>query len=153
MINDNKKAIDFLQNIINDIKSMHNNGLYYLSFVIMVSAVETLGAFIDKKPLRARAQSFKRFNLAIDKLFPLKYHIVNKNSFLYDKLRNHFAHNLLPSSYLILIDKETDNQKHLDFKDEKLIVAADIFYADLKLASKKVINKIKNDELKNIKLY
>ncbi len=143
MILNKKETTDFInQTIINDIKAMLDNDLYYLSIVIMVSAIETLGAFLDKKPLRARAQSYKRFNLAIDKLFPAKYKQINKNGFLYDKLRNHLSHNLIPSSYIIIIDKEIESKKHLSFYDKKIIIAADIFYKDLKKASEIIINKI-----------
>ena len=150
--NKNNETVDFLEKvIINDIKLMQDKGLYYLSFALMASAIETLGAFLDKKPLRARAQSYKRFNLAVERLFPSKYKQINKNGFLYDKLRNHLSHNLLPSSYLILIDTENDSQKHLNFENEKLIVAADVFYKDLKNATLKIIDKINKGELKNIK--
>ena len=152
MINQKEKAIEFIEKvIINDISVMHKNGLYFLSFVIMSNAIETLGAFLDNKPLRARAQSQKRFNLAINKLFLVKYKKANNNNFLYDKLRNHLSHNILPSSYLILADKENESQKHLTIYENKLFIAADILYIDLVNAAKIIIKKINNNELKNIK--
>ena len=41
---------------------------YFPVFLLISQGIETLGGFLDKKPLGAKYQSKKRFHLAIDQL-------------------------------------------------------------------------------------
>ncbi len=136
--------------IIADIKKMQDNDLHYLSLVLIGQSIETLGGFLDKKPFRARAQSNNRFDKAINILFPAKYKIVNKGGWLFDKLRNHMAHMLIPSSYLLIYSKKEDTDyKHLQEVDKSVVIIAEEFYKDLAAASNILIDKIDKGIIKN----
>ncbi len=136
--------------IIADIKKMQDNDLHYLSLVLIGQSIETLGGFLDKKPFRARAQSKNRFDKEINILFPAKYKIVNKGGWLFDKLRNHMAHMLIPSSYLLIYSKKEDTTyNHLQEVDKAIVIIAEEFYKDLAAASNILIDKIDKGLIKN----
>ena len=116
---------------------------YYPLLIYCSLGIETLGSFLDNKPLRARQQSKIRFGNALYQLFPNQYGFCNKKSFLYDALRNHSAHNLIPSPHLSIYPQQKDF-KHLSIVEEKTIFCIDIFTQDFLSACKTVKSNISN---------
>ncbi|MBU0763977.1 MAG: hypothetical protein KJ607_03980, partial [Bacteroidetes bacterium] len=123
---------------------LQDTGFHYFSFIMMALAIETMGAFLDTKPFRAQSQSKKRFSAAIRKLFDRRYIIDNRTDWLYEKLRNHFAHTMVPSSWLILtsVASNRTGKEHLSFHDDKLVLVAEDFYNDMKKAAERLIRLI-----------
>lgn len=133
--------------LIQDVRKLIDSEQEYVALIIMSQSIETLGAFLDAKPFRAKAQSKKRFNLALKKLFPYKYRKANDKFFLYDKLRNHIAHILIPSARVKMIKPETE-AKHMDVTGGTLFISIEDFYADVKSATTQLISMIDKGELK-----
>ena len=137
--------------LIEDVKKLIDNQQYYIALIIMSQSIETLGAFLDNKPFRAKAQSKKRFSLALRYLFPNKYKKANNNFFLFDKLRNHIAHILIPSSRINILEKNSE-EKHMQIINGVLNISITEFYKDVKTATEKLIKMIDNKEIKYKKL-
>lgn len=148
------KIQEFLRKtIINDVNFLIENKRYYSALVILSQTIETLGAFIDKKPFRAKAQSKKRFNMALKFLFPNTYRRANNNFFLYDKLRNHIAHMLIPSTYINIIEYSNQELNHLCSNNEGVLNISVIeFYNDVVLAVNKLEELIENGEINEKKI-
>ncbi|MCX6256283.1 MAG: hypothetical protein NTW49_00015 [Bacteroidia bacterium] len=135
--------------LITDIGRLLEHGFDYISVAIMVQAIEFMGSLLDDKPLRARNQSKIRFGHAISRLFDKRYASLNANNWLYDKLRNHMAHQFIPSSWIIITRSvDLKSGKHLQRDGEKLIIAADAFYSDFKQACEKLISLLDSGRLK-----
>jgi hypothetical protein len=137
--------------LIEDIKKLIENGQDYIALIIMAQSIETLGSFLDNKPFRAKAQSKKRFSLALKILFPNQYRKANNDFFLFDKLRNHIAHILIPSSRIIIIE-DGNNKKNMEISDGILYISIQEFYNDVKIATEKLIKMIDKKEIKYKKL-
>ena len=134
--------------LIQEVSSLLKNEQYYPILVYTSIGIETLGAIIDKKPIRARAQSHARFASALYHLFPNQYGFVNKQNFLYEALRNHSAHNLMPSSKLLIINKKNKTVRHLDQSREKTTLIIENLAKDFLDACKKAIDMIDKGEVK-----
>ncbi len=150
---DEKKVFDekfFIQKyLIDDVKFLIDNRLYYLALVIITQSIEFFGSYLDNKPMRARGQSKARFNKAFDKLFPAHYQFANRNNWLYDKLRNHVAHAMVPSAYILITSKTQGLQyKHLSRKDKKTVLVIEDFHADLIKAADKLLALIASGKVK-----
>lgn len=133
----NLSAKDFIQKVfIDDLKRLIDAQLYHFAFVIMAQGLETLGSFLDSKPLKARDQSKLRFSHAINRLMPREYSQWNNNHRLYDQLRASLAHTFTTSKYLILTSENdsTLGKKHLIELDGELVLVAEKFYTDFKKA-------------------
>lgn len=139
----NLSAKDFIQNVfINEIKRLIDAQSYHFAFVIMAQGLETLGSFLDSKPLKAREQSKLRFSHAINRLMPVKYAKLNNNHILYDQLRASLAHTFTTSRQIYLAAKENSEygNKHLQEIDGKLILVAEEFYKDFKKACLRLLD-------------
>ena len=148
---DNKEnTLIFIQKYLNTpVDTLLSTKQYYPLFIYCSLGIETIGAFLDNKPLRARKQSKLRFGNALYQLFPKEYAICNKGGFLYDALRNHSAHNLIPSSFLFLYNEENNNtKKHLSLFDEKINFCIRSFAKDFLNACEKLSLDIKKEKLK-----
>ncbi|MDR2009329.1 MAG: hypothetical protein LBQ22_02470 [Bacteroidales bacterium] len=150
-----EQHIDFLQkNILNSIKKIvidEDQALF--GFMLTGQAIEILGAYLDHKPFRVKQQSSKRFEIAINKLFPDKYRKINKSNFLYYQLRTFLTHTFIPSGKLLLRKGKSSKEiPHLSYKDNSLVLYIEDFYVDLENAVIKLINLINSDkiELKKI---
>jgi hypothetical protein len=133
----NLSAKDFIQKVfIDDIQNLIDAHLYHFAFVIMAQGLETIGSFLDTKPLKARDQSKLRFSHAINRLMPREYSQWNNNHRLYDQLRASLAHTFTTSKYLILTSENdsTLGKKHLIELDGQLVLVAEKFYTDFKKA-------------------
>jgi len=147
-----KELTKFLkQLLIIDIKKLIDNKQEYVALIIMSQSIETLGAFLDSKPFRAKAQSKKRFSLALKKLFSYKYRKANDKFFLYEKLRNHIAHILIPSSKIIIIPN-TNEYKHMEISKGNLYICIEEFYNDVKIATEELIVMIEKNKIMYKKL-
>ncbi len=144
------KIVDFLRkNVISDVGFLLENKRYYSALIILSQSIETLGAFLDNKPFRASLQSKKRFSLSLKMLFPSNYKKANNNFFLYDKLRNHIAHMLIPSSYINITEYSKTSEKNLSTNANGSINISVIeFYNDVVVAINKLETLIYKGEIK-----
>lgn len=129
------------ETVLPEIRQLQQHGFYLASYVMMMQAIEYLGAILDKKPLKAREQSKKRFAKAIDKLFDSRYKYYNRNCELYDHLRNHLLHTLSAGSYFELVSlAESGERKHLTkSEDGKVILIAEELLEDIEKAATEVL--------------
>ncbi len=87
------KEEDFIQKyFIEELERLQKDEFNYYSALICCQIIESMGAFLDKKPFAAPAQSKKRFDEAIDILFPTEYKKLNDNSWFYHKFRCNLLH-------------------------------------------------------------
>lgn len=139
---------------IEEIGRLQTEGFYFFSFIIMGQAIEALGCFLDNKPLKAKAQSSKRFSKSLNILMGNDYRIVNKDFWLYDRLRNQLTHSFVPSKSLLLCSRKNqpEDADHLDFLDERLVLVAEDMYDDLVKGCEKLFGMIDRGKvpLKNI---
>ena len=134
---------EFIQKVfIEEISKMIDNRSYHFAFVIMAQALETLGSFLDTKPLKARDQSRLRFSHAINRLMPLKYAKLNDNHLLYDQLRASLAHTFTSSRHIFLTSRSDEKigNKHLEKINDKLVLVAEDFYDDFKKACNRLMD-------------
>jgi hypothetical protein len=124
-----KKAL--FEKIIVSGESLIKNDLIFPFFVLSAHAIETMGAVADNKPFRAREQTMERFNLALRKLYGLQYVKINQKNFFYEKFRCEMVHLLFPSKHIFLTSvKDTPENLHLTFAQEKLILVAEKMQID-----------------------
>ena len=144
------KIEDFLRKtVIEDVSFLIDNKKYYSALIILSQTIETLGAFIDNKPFRAKIQSKKRFGLALKLLFPKNYKRANNNFFLYNKLRNQIAHILVPSTLINITEYTGDRNEHMtSSKDGVLFISVTQFLNDVVEAVNKLEKKFNSGELK-----
>ena len=136
-------AKEFIQKIfIEETERLVKAGFCHFAFVIMSQGLETLGSFLDSKPLKAREQSKLRFSHAINRLMPVKYGKLNNHHALYDQLRASLAHTFTVSRQIYLTS-ENDSEfgkSHLQEIDEKLILVVEDFYKDFKKACMRLLD-------------
>lgn len=150
---DNLKAElekEFISRVfIQEIGRLQKEGFFFFSFILIGQAIEALGCFLDNKPLKATAQSSKRFSRSLNLLMGYRYRAVNQDHWLYDKLRNQLTHAFVPSKYLYLTHR---NQKplgveHLQRVDGKLVLVAEDLYEDLVKGCNKLFSMIDKGEV------
>lgn len=148
------KIEDFLRKtIITDVKFLIDNNRYYSALIILSQTIETLGAFMDNKPFRAKMQSKKRFSLALKFLFPSNYKRANNDFFLYNKLRNQIAHILVPSTLINITEYSKKENTHLSSnKEGVLYISVNQFFIDVISAIDKLEAKFISGELKQKKI-
>ncbi len=142
-LGNNLSAKDFIQKVfIEETGKLVDEGFYHFAFVIMAQGLETLGSFLDSKPLKAREQSKLRFSHAINRLMPRQYTALNNNHVLYDQLRASLAHTFTASRQIYLTSKTNSNysKKHLQQSEGKLILVVEDFYADFKKACERLLD-------------
>ena len=136
--------------IIGELGKLMNSNLSYMHFVLMGQAIEVLGGFMDNKPMKAKGQASRRFGQGVNRLLGGRYRLLNDNFFLYDKLRNQMTHTFIPGGDLILMNRkdEAGNYEHLQYKDGKLVLIAEVFYQDICMATQRLITYLKEGKLK-----
>lgn len=134
--------------IIRELGELQKLELSYMQFVLMGQAIEVLGSFWDSKPMKAKDQSSKRFNNSVKYLFGGKYRLLNDNHFLYDKLRNQMTHTFIAGNGLLLLPHSISEYKHLEFRDGKLVLIGDVFYKDICVACKRLLDYLKTGKIK-----
>lgn len=135
---------------VQELDRLQKENFHHFSFILIGEAIETLGGLLDNKPLKAKAQSMKRFTKSIDVLMPRSYSVLNKDNFLYDKLRNQMVHSFIPSSSLILISRKNNpnNYKHLQIIEGRLVMISEDFYIDLVHACNRLFNLLDSEKIK-----
>ena len=148
------KNQEFIQKrLIDECDRLIDAGFYYPAFFLISQGIETLGAFLDKKPFAARAQSKKRFELALHTLFDAKYQLLNQNDWLYRQFRCNFTHFYGPGGFIILSSsKDYKTNSHLENIDGKRLFLIEELYADFKDAAGSVINRLDEGSLANKKM-
>jgi len=133
----------FENNIIKELSFLIEHEHINTAFLLMALSIEYLGAIIDDKPLKAKIQSQKRFNKAINRLFPDGYKFINQNGLLYDKFRNHMIHTFTAGDCFILTNlKNAEGCKHLFTQNNKTVLIAEIMFEDILNAYKKLSNQL-----------
>lgn len=162
-------AKDFIQHsLLDEIKQMtlFDDGRAshpFMGFSIVASAIEVLGACLDKDEWgeRRRGLSEARFRLAIQELFPASYKPYNDVTSLHDLyggLRCPLAHRLQPGSHISLSERKHEESAgvtgvHLSIQGGKLLLIYEDFLADFTKGGKEVIRRIDNKEIGHSKAY
>ncbi|NOU59589.1 hypothetical protein [Marinifilum caeruleilacunae] len=135
---------EFIKKIfIDEIGRLQSEGFHFFSFIMMGQAIEALGCFLDNKPLKARAQSSKRFSKSLNILMGNDYRKVNKDHWLYDRLRNQLTHSFVPSKSLLLCSRANQPEaEHLEWLDDRLVLVAEEMYEDLVKGCNKLFGMI-----------
>lgn len=117
--------------------------------ILIASGIEFLGACLDRQHLKASARSEKRFNLAIQKLFPAKYHsYVRKESIpnLYLDFRCPVIHQFRIDKSICVTSGDTNRitePAHLSYQEDgRLVINIREFSNDLQSAASALINKL-----------
>ncbi len=142
------------QVLINEIGGILKAGYKWLSFGLITAGIEFLGICLDSEPpfTTRRGVSEERFRLAIKELFPKKYMQFNcrkltKDSATYDlynELRCGVNHTTFPTQRVAL-SEILHNTKHLTIgSNGHLIMVAEDFFNDFKLACEEVIRRLDN---------
>lgn len=136
--------------IIQELGKLQQSELSYMQFVLMGQTIEVLGSFLDNKPMKAKGQSSKRFSNSVNRLFGGRYRLLNDNYLLYDKLRNQMTHTFIPGGDLILLNhrEASGTYKHLEYHGDKLILISEVFYQDICMACKRLINYLQEGKIK-----
>lgn len=111
----------------------------------MVHGIETAGALLDPHPFKAKGQGKKRFQLALNKLFPKVYTQAGTKLHLYNILRSHISHCMLPARQVVLTDSKV---RHLNQSENELQFHLPSFYTDYEAAIEKLIQLIESGQVK-----
>ena len=127
---------------IQETDKLIKSGINQSAFLIIALGIETLGSFLDTKPMKAVNQSKVRFSHAINRLMPVSYRALNNNHWFYDKLRTSLTHTFTPSTFLILTDKNDKKfgDKHLHKIGNQVVLVAEDFQSDFKKACLRLID-------------
>ena len=133
-------------------KMICTKGLQYLSFGVMASMIEFLGACFDEDDFFNPGCSKKRFQKAVDALDAFtnyrKYNKGDKHD-LYKNLRCGMAHIGRPGKEIAFTEKrdKAAKDKHLEIckttDGVRLVLVCEDFFDDLNKASQELITKMK----------
>lgn len=161
-----KTLEDFIKDtVIDEIGIMvYTPRLKYLSFFVMSSAIEFLGACLDKEDFHKKGISGTRFKKAINELnsFGRYRSFIGSGSGvdLYAELRCGLLHAGLPQSHIELTEHadRVCGRMHLQrvtlggrITNPRLILVCEDLYCDICGATKEVIAKMKANKGKNYK--
>lgn len=122
-------------------------GFTDITFMVIGQGIETMGAFLDKKPFRAKGQAAVRFSKALDELFPPRYSALNGRGFLFANLRSSLTHLSAGSPHLILA-RACDKSGHLSVKDKKTTLVLENLLDDYVAAWEKIIDHLEGGTLR-----
>ena len=122
-------------------------GLTDITFMVIGQGIETMGAFLDKKPFRAKGQAASRFSVALDELFPPRYSALNGRGFLFANLRSSLTHLSVGSPHLVLAHT-CDKAVHLSVKDKKTTLVLENLMDDYVAAWEKIIDRLAGGNLR-----
>lgn len=142
---------DFIRKyFIEELERLQKQDFNYYSALLCCQIIESMGAFIDKKPFAAPAQSKKRFDSAIEVLFPKNYQHLNENSWFYHKFRCNLLHYFSVGKHFYL-DLE-NNENHLCKNDSgKFIFSIEQFNTDTINAAKLLLSLFERNQIKRKK--
>lgn len=122
-------------------------GLTDITFMVIGQGIETMGAFLDKKPFRAKGQAASRFSVALDELFPPRYSALNGRGFLFANLRSSLTHLSVGSPHLVLAHT-CDKAVHLSVKNKKTTLVLENLMDDYVAAWEKIIDRLAGGTLR-----
>ena len=122
-------------------------GLTDITFLDIGQGIETMGAFLDKKPFRAKGQAASRFSVALDELFPPRYSALNGRGFLFANLRSSLTHLSVGSPHLVLAHT-CDNALHLPVKKKNTTLVLENLMDDYVAAWEKIIDRLAGGTLR-----
>ena len=117
------------------------DGYADVAFMVIGQGIETMGAFLDKKPFRARGQSAARFARALEEVFPPRYARLNNRDFLFRNLRSSLTHLSIGSPHLVLL-AEGETEQHLSVRDKRTVLVLGVLLRDYVAAWERVIEKL-----------
>lgn len=135
--------------LLDEVKSMYRAGVQLQVLAAIVHGIETAGALLDDKPFKAKGQGKKRFNRSLNKLFPKSYQETSLQFDLYNLLRSHIAHCMLPATQ---VEVHSNSADHLRSKDGVVTISLESLYQDHCNAMEKLISLIRSEHLKNKKI-
>tara|TARA_B110000438_G_scaffold127381_1_gene123781 strand:+ start:96 stop:572 length:477 start_codon:yes stop_codon:yes gene_type:complete len=140
---------DFIRiHLVEESKKLVEAGFFFPAFFLVSQGIETLGAFIDKKPLAAKAQSKKRFNLAIQQLFSTDYKQLRNDNWLYKQLRCNISHMCSTGGFIILRTRSEKVDEHLDLIEGQRLFVIEDLVEDFHKACFEVIDLLEKEKLK-----
>lgn len=139
--------------MIEEIEALVKNNFTRVAIGLISQNIETLGAFLDKKPFKTPRQSSIRFHLALKKLFPAKYLYLNNNGFLYKQLRSNFTHLSIESQFLTVDFSCDKRSEHLKYRNGKTTIVFSFLLEDYLMACKKLLTMIDDSVLKDKKMF
>ncbi len=145
------KEEEFIQKyFIEELERLQQNDFNYYSALICCQIIESMGAFLDKKPFAAPAQSKKRFDEAISILFSSDYNKINQNSWFYHKFRCNLLHYFSVGRHFYLDNGSTD--KHLCPDDNgRIVFSIQQFNLDTIEAAKFLLHLFEKNQIKRKK--
>ena len=132
---------------IEPVPRLVDDGYTMIAYMVIAQGIETMGAFIDKKPFKARGQGAARFALALERLFPARYSSFNRRDFLYQHLRGNLTHLSVGSPHLILGNR-SDGVKHLWVENKKTSIVLEDLMEDFICAWNRVIKGLESGEIR-----
>ncbi len=143
------KNEEFIQRrLLEESQKLLEAQFYFPVFFLVSQGIETLGSFLDKKPLAAKRQSKKRFHLAVKELFPEVYLDLTENDWLYKQLRCTMSHMCSPGGFVVLETKTTSKNQHLQRLASKRIFIIEDLVADFQQACIHVVQGLESGVIK-----
>jgi len=136
------------QRLLEESQKLLEAQFYFPVFFLVSQGMETLGSFLDKKPLGAKGQSKKRFHLAVNKLFPKTYADLTDNDWLYKQLRCTMSHMCSPGGFIVLERKTKSKNNHLQLVASKRIFIIEDLVTDFQKACLLVIEGLESGAIK-----
>jgi hypothetical protein len=132
------------QRLLKESQQLLQAEFYFPVFFLVSQGLETLGSFLDKKPLGAKAQSKKRFHLAVNQLFPNTYADLIDGDWLYKQLRCTMSHMCSPGGFIVLERKTKSKHKHLQLVASKRVFIIEDLVSDFQQACLLVIEGLES---------
>jgi len=143
------KNEEFIQRrLLEESQKLVEAEFYYPAFFLVSQGIETLGAFLDSKPLGAKQQSKKRFHKAVQELFPEPYQSLLEKEWLYKQLRCSISHLSSPGGFITLVSRTHTKKKHLQPSEGKYIFIIEDLVHDFACACEELIRRLQEGILK-----
>ncbi len=144
---------DFIkQRLIDESQNLLDAEFYFPVFLLVSQGIETLGAFLDKKPLGAKSQSKKRFHLAIDQLFENKYQELKDRDWLYKQFRCNMSHLATTGGFIILATRKDSKGAHLEVIEDQHLFVVENLVEDFHRACQTLMLRLGKGEIKQKKM-
>lgn len=137
-------ALEHIDTMIANIKSLIDNKQDFIGFVIIAIGIEFLGSFYDGFDFNDFGQSEARFKNALSNLFKDQRYR-NKKDWLFKQLRGPLIHQYRPGDEILLTSKcKNDAPLELHWKpsDLKTVFVLEKLFDDFKSAVQKLNNEI-----------
>tara|TARA_A100001234_G_C12497268_1_gene330362 strand:- start:169 stop:645 length:477 start_codon:yes stop_codon:yes gene_type:complete len=145
---------DFIkQRLIDESQNLLDAEFYFPVFLIISQGIETLGGFLDKKPLGAKSQSKKRFHLAINQLFENKYKELTDRDWLYKQFRCNMSHLATTGGFIILTTKKDNKGAHLEVIQGQRLFVIESLVEDFHKACHTLILRLVKGDLKQKQMF